>query len=67
MFARELRQKSVEELKEELTNLLRDKFNLKMQLQLGQLKDVSTLKKVRRDIARVKAVMAEISSKKDGE
>lgn len=67
MFASELRSKSAQELNEELTNLLRDQFNLKLQLKTGQLKNVASIKKVRRDIARVKAVLAELSSKKDGE
>lgn len=53
MFAKELKAKSVEELNAELSNLLREQFNLKLQLKAGQLSNVANLKKVRRDIARV--------------
>jgi len=37
MKAKELREKSVEELNTELLNLLREQFNLRMQLAGGQL------------------------------
>ena len=67
MFLSELNNKSVEELNTELANLLRQQFNQKLMLKTGSLKDVSVLKKTRRDIARVKLVLAQLSSKKDGE
>lgn len=63
MFAKELKAKSVEELNAELSNLLREQFNLKFQLKAGQLSNVANLKKVRRDIARVKTVIASVSNK----
>lgn len=65
MFAKELRAKSVEELNTELSNLLREQFNLKLQLKTGQISNVNVanLKKVRRDIARVKTVIASVSNK----
>ncbi len=63
MFAKELKAKSVEELNAELSNLLREQFNLKLQLKAGQLSNVANLKKVRRDIARVKTVIASVSNK----
>ena len=62
MFAKELKAKSVEELNAELSNLLREQFNLKLQLKAGQLSNVANLKKVRRDIARVKTVIASVSN-----
>ena len=37
MKAKDLREKSVEELNEQLLNLLRDQFNLRMQKATGQL------------------------------
>ncbi|MBW2866746.1 50S ribosomal protein L29 [Escherichia coli] len=37
MKAKELREKSVEELNTELLNLLREQFNLRMQAASGQL------------------------------
>jgi large subunit ribosomal protein L29 len=59
MKAQDLREKSVAELNEELMNLLREQFNLRMQAATGQLQQTHTLKAVRRDIARVKTVLNE--------
>jgi large subunit ribosomal protein L29 len=59
MKASELREKSVEALKEELLNLLREQFNLRMQKSTGQLAQTHLLGKVRRDIARVKTIINE--------
>ncbi|MEL0628521.1 50S ribosomal protein L29 [Psychromonas aquatilis] len=57
MKANELKDKSVEELNAELLNLLREQFNLRMQLSTGQLEKPHSIKQVRRDIARVKTVL----------
>jgi large subunit ribosomal protein L29 len=59
MEASELRSKSREELQKELEGLLRAQFGLRMQLATQQLSNTSQLKKVRRDIARVRTVMKE--------
>ncbi|MCC3705519.1 MULTISPECIES: 50S ribosomal protein L29 [Rouxiella] len=59
MKAKELREKSVEELNTELLNLLREQFNLRMQTASGQLQQTHTLKQVRRDVARVKTLLTE--------
>ncbi|MAC47881.1 50S ribosomal protein L29 [Oceanospirillum beijerinckii] len=59
MKAAELREKSVEELKEQLTDLLREQFNLRMQKGTGQLTQTHLLKQVRRDIARVNTLLNE--------
>ena len=59
MNAAELRTKSVSELKLELHNLLRERFNLSMQLGTGQLSRPDQVKKVRKDIARVNTVLNE--------
>lgn len=59
MNATELRNKSVEELKVELTSLLKAQFGLRMQLATQQLAKTSELKRVRRDIARVRTVLGE--------
>jgi large subunit ribosomal protein L29 len=59
MKAGDLRSKSVDELKLELDGLLREQFNLRMQKGTGQLSRPDQVKKVRRDIARVKTVMNE--------
>jgi large subunit ribosomal protein L29 len=57
MKANELKEKSVEELNAELLNLLRKQFELRMQLNTGQLAQAHLVKEVRRDIARVKTVL----------
>ena len=59
MNAQELRSKSVSELKVELHNLLREKFNLNMQKGIGQLARPDQLSKVRKDIARINTVLSE--------
>ncbi|WP_392552275.1 50S ribosomal protein L29 [Orbus wheelerorum] len=59
MKAKELREKSVEELNTELLNLLREQFNLRMQLAGGQLQQTHVVKQVRRNIARVKTLLTE--------
>jgi len=59
MKATELNSKSVEELNEELLNLLREQFNLRMQHSTGQLEKTDQLRKVRRNIARVKTILTE--------
>ena len=59
MEANELRDKSVEELKAQLRDLYKDQFNNRMQSATGQLGQVHLLKAVRRDIARVKTIIAE--------
>ena len=63
MEASELRGKSTDELQKELESLLRAQFGLRMQLATQQLANTSQLKKVRRDIARVRTVMKEKSAK----
>ncbi|MBE1286870.1 50S ribosomal protein L29 [Alteromonas sp. LMIT006] len=59
MNAAELKEKSVEELNAELLNLLREQFNLRMQYSTGQLEKTDQLKKVRRNIARVKTILTQ--------
>ena len=62
MKASELRQKSVGDLTKELHGLLREQFNLRMQKGTGQLSKPDQVKKVRRDIARIKTVINEVKS-----
>lgn len=57
MKASELRGKDQVALQKELTDLLKAQFGLRMQIATQQLSNTSQLKKVRRDIARVKTVM----------
>jgi large subunit ribosomal protein L29 len=57
MKASELRGKDQAALTKELNDLLKAQFGLRMQIATQQLSNTSQLKKVRRDIARVKTVM----------
>ena len=59
MNASELREKSVEENNQELQSLLKEQFNLRMQNATGQLASPTELRRVRRDIARIKTVLNE--------
>ena len=59
MKASELRSKTVEELGGELIELRRAQFSLRMQLATQQLNKVDQMGKIRRDIARVRTVLAE--------
>jgi len=59
MKASEFRSKSAAELQEELINLRREQFNLRMQRATGQLAKPDQFRKVRKDIARLKTVMGE--------
>jgi len=61
MEAAELKAKSPDELQQELNSLLKAQFNLRMQKATQQLTNTSQMGKVRRDIARVRTVMAEKS------
>ena len=58
MKTNELRAKSNEDLSKELHDLLKAQFGLRMQLATQQLTNTSQLRKVRRDIARVRTVLA---------
>ena len=64
MKASELRQKDIADLTKELHGLLREQFNLRMQKGTGQLSRPDQVKKVRRDIARVRTVINEMNSGK---
>jgi large subunit ribosomal protein L29 len=57
MKASELRAKSGDELSKELNDLLKARFGLRMQQATQQLTNSSQLRKVRRDIARVRTVI----------
>jgi large subunit ribosomal protein L29 len=57
MKANELKAKTTEELKQEVKELLRAQFSLRMQLSTQQTNKTHELRKVRRDIARARTVM----------
>jgi len=59
MNMEELREKSVEDLQDQLQILYKDQFNYRMQNSAGQLGQVHLIKLVRKDIARVKTIITE--------
>lgn len=59
MKAKEIRQMSEKELDTKLSDLKSELFNLRFQLATGQLDNPMSIKKVRKDIARVKTIVRE--------
>jgi large subunit ribosomal protein L29 len=55
----DLRAKGTENLPQTLLDLRKEQFNLRFQRATGQLEGVGRVRAVRRDIARVKTIMAE--------
>jgi len=61
MDIQEFRNKSESDLRSELSELLKEQFSLRMQKGTGQLGQPHELRRVRRDIARVKTILTEKS------
>jgi len=59
MNASEIRAKSAEDISKELEALHKEQFNLRMQNATGQLQRTSEMRRVSRDIARIKTVVNE--------
>ncbi|AZV76670.1 50S ribosomal protein L29 [Parasedimentitalea marina] len=57
MNAKDLREKSADELRDELANLKKESFNLRFQQATGQLENTSGIKAARRSAARVKTIL----------
>lgn len=62
MKAKDLRAKTADELNEELLSLRKAQFSMRMQLATQQLTNLSEIRKVRRDIARVKTIINQKAS-----
>ena len=60
----ELRAKDEAQLNQELNDLLKAQFSLRMQIATQQLTNNSQLKKTRRDIARVRTIIAQRAASK---
>ena len=58
----DIRGKSVDERAAMLLDLRKEQFNLRFQAATGQTEGVGRVRKVRRDIARVKTIQAELKS-----
>ncbi len=59
MNANELRDKTADQLKDELENLKKEAFNLRFQQATGQLENTARMKTVRRAAAQVKTILNE--------
>lgn len=59
MKTSELRIKSAADLQQEVLSLTKAQFGLRMQVATQQMTNTSELRKVRRDIARVKTILKE--------
>ena len=64
METKELRAKDVAALNKELQDLLRAHFSLRMQKATQQLTNTSQIRKTKRDIARVRTILAEKAAAK---
>lgn len=59
MDAAEMREKTPDQLREQLEALKKEAFNLRFQQATGQLENTAQMRSVRRDAARVKTILAE--------
>jgi large subunit ribosomal protein L29 len=59
MNAQELRDKTPDQLREDLANLKKEAFTLRFQQATGQLENTSRMRSVKRDAARVKTILNE--------
>ncbi|MFQ6549938.1 50S ribosomal protein L29 [Aestuariibius sp. 2305UL40-4] len=59
MNATELRDKTPDQLRDELASLKKEAFNLRFQQATGQLENTARMRVVRRDVARVKTILNE--------
>ena len=59
MKAKDLRERSAEDLKELEKSIAKDQFQARFQNMTNRLDDTSTIKKAKRDLARVKTIIRE--------
>ena len=64
MKATDVRLKTADELTDQLTELKKEQFNLRFQRASGQLENTARVRVVRRDIARIKTILAEKAAAK---
>ena len=62
MNAAELRDKTPDQLRDELANLKKEAFNLRFQQATGALENTARMRAVRRDAARVATVLNEMAA-----
>jgi large subunit ribosomal protein L29 len=66
MKAKDLRERSTEDLETLKANLGKDLFSFRMKNHTGQLEDTSLLGKTKRDLARVQLILSERQNKAQG-
>ena len=59
----DLMQKKDDELKKQLDDLYKEKFNLRFQASNGQLSNTGRVKEVRRSIAKIKTILNKVNEK----
>ena len=59
MNASDLREKTPDQLRDELSNLKKESFNLRFQQASGQMENTARMRQVRRDTARVITILNE--------
>ena len=69
MKAGEIRDLSLEEMHQKVSDLKEELFNLRFQHEIGQLENPQRMKETKRDIARLKSIIREVAlnPKKDKE
>lgn len=67
LVASELRDKTPDELRDQLTALKKEAFNLRFQAATNQLENTARMRIVRRDVARVKTILNEKATAAAGE
>lgn len=59
MKAQDLRDKTPDQLREELASLKKEAFNLRFQQATGQLESTARMRSVKRDVARLNTILNE--------
>ena len=67
MNANELREKSPDQLRDELVSLKKEAFNLRFQQATGQIENTSRMRQVRRGVARVNTILKQKAAAAVGE
>ena len=62
MNANELRDKTPDQLRDELVTLKKEAFNLRFQQATGQMENTSRMRQVRRGVARVNTILNQIAA-----
>jgi len=67
MNAQDLRDKTPDQLRDQLVQLKREAFNLRFQQATGQLENTARMRQVRRDVARVNTILSQKAAAAAGE